>query len=282
MMRSRSFTAVLALTCASFWCSSPGAAARIVSLAPNLTEIAFAAGAGDKVIGTVEYSDYPEAARAVPRIGDAFQVDYERVLALRPDLILAWEPGTSPAIVDRLRALELPVTIIPTRNLADIGQAVRTIGRMANVEQAAAAAADVFEREIAQLRREYSGRTPVAVYLQVNDRPLYTVNGTQIMSEVIALCGGRNVFASLSELAPQISVEAVIAADPEVIISTGEARAEGLAQWRRWTHLRAVRKNNLFELSPDDLARSTTRLARGAQSMCRTLETARQRLWQKQ
>lgn len=268
----------LVLSCTGPWCGSAVAATRIVSLAPNLTEIAFAVGAGERIVGTVEYSDHPQAARAVPRVGDAFQVDYERVLALRPDLILAWEPGTSPAIVERLRALGLEVTSIPTRNLADVGQAMRTIGRVAGVEQQAASVADRFDGEIAQLRREYGGRRSVAVYLQVNDRPLYTVNGTQIMSEVIALCGGRNVFAALSDLAPQISVEAVIAANPEVIITTGELQSEALEQWRRWRHLRAVRADNLYRLEPDDLARSTPRLAHGAQSMCRTLETARQRL----
>ncbi len=264
------------------WCTAVSAAAtpaaRIVSLAPNLTELAFAAGAGERIVGTVEYSDYPEAAQRITRIGDAFRVDYERVLALRPDVVLAWEPGTPAGLVERLQSLQLTVAKIRTHNLSDIGRAVREIGRISGTEQAAATVAEAFERDIESLRVEYSQRTPVTVFLQINDRPLYTVNGRQIMSEVADLCGGRNVFAGLSDLAPEIGIEAVIAADPQVIIATGESDSSGLAQWRRWPHIRAVRSGNLYRVSPDDLARPTTRMLHGARSMCRTLQTARERL----
>jgi iron complex transport system substrate-binding protein len=265
----------LAFICAQ---TSAFAASRIVSLAPNLTELAFAAGAGNRVIGTVEYSDYPQQAKAIPRIGDAFRVDYERILALQPDAILAWEPGTPHATVERLRALRLTVTTVSTQRLADIGKAVRDIGRIAGTTEVASAEADRFEQIIDSLRKEYGGRAPVTVFLQINDQPLYTINGTQIMSEVVGLCGGVNVFAALNELAPQIGVEAVIAADPQVIISTGPADAPAFLQWRRWPQIRAVHANNLYALPPDNLARSTTRLASGARDMCRTLQTARERM----
>ncbi|HMN46043.1 MAG TPA: cobalamin-binding protein [Povalibacter sp.] len=269
----------LLLLCALAHLTTPAvAASRIVSLAPNLTELAFVAGAGDKVIGTAEYSDYPERAKAIPRIGDAFRVDYERILALQPDAVLAWEPGTPHATVERLRTLRLAVSTIRTRSLADIGTAVRDIGAIAGTPQIAGREADRFERAIASLREEYSARTPVTVFLQINDQPLYTVNGTQIMSEVLALCGGVNVFGDLNELAPQVGVEAVIAANPEVIISTGAADAPAFVQWRRWPQIRAVGAGNLYAMSPDNLARSTTRLATGAADLCRTLQTARERL----
>ena len=255
---------------------------RIVSLAPNLTELAFAAGAGDRVVGTVEYSDYPEAARAIPRVGDAFRVDYERVLALRPEAILAWEPGTPVGVVERLTTLHLNIATIRTRRIADISAGVRQIGRIAATESAAEPVADAFEHDIAALRQQYAGRPPVSVFLQINDRPLYTVNGRQIMSEVIELCGGRNVFADLSDIAPQVGVEAVIAADPDAIVVTGDAGSEALDRWQRWQHVRAVRTGNLFAVPPDDLARPTTRLARGADALCRILQTARERLREKQ
>ena len=269
----------LLLLCALAHLAAPAAAAsRIVSLAPNLTELAFAAGAGDRIVGTAEYSDYPQQAQAIARIGDAFRVDYERILALQPDAVLAWEPGTPQATVERLRSLRLPVTTIRTRSLADIGTAVRDIGRIAGTPAVAQREADRFERAIASLREEYAARTPVTVFLQINDQPLYTVNGTQIMSEVLALCGGVNVFGDLNDLAPQVGVEAVIAVDPEAIISTGAADAPAFTQWRRWPQIRAVHANNLYVLSPDNLARSTTRLSSGAADMCRTLQTARDRL----
>jgi iron complex transport system substrate-binding protein len=254
------------------------AASRIVSLAPNLTELAFAAGAGERIVGTAEYSDFPQQAKAIPRIGDAFRVDYERILALQPDAILAWEPGTPHATVERLRALRLTVTTIRTQRLGDIGKAVRDIGGIAGTTEIASAEADRFEQTIDSLRKEYGGRAPVTVFLQINDQPLYTINGSQIMNEVISLCGGVNVFAELNELAPQIGVEAVIAVDPQVIISTGPADAPAFVQWRRWPQIRAVHANNLYALPPDNLARSTTRLASGARDMCRTLQTARERM----
>jgi iron complex transport system substrate-binding protein len=252
-------------------------APRIVSLAPNLTELAFTAGAGELVVGTVEYSDYPQAARAIPRIGDAFRIDYERVLALRPDVVLAWEPGTPQPVIERLRSLQVRVEIVRTRSLADIAAGLRQIGKLAGTQSIAARQAADFEQRIEALRQQFTHRTNLSVFLQINDRPLYTVNGQQIMSEVIALCGGRNVFADLNDLAPQVGVEAVIAADPDVIIATGDARAEGLEMWRQLTYMHAVRDGNLYAVSPDDLARSTTRLAAGAHSLCLTLQTARQK-----
>jgi len=253
-------------------------AQRIVSLAPNLTELVFAAGAGDRIVGTPQYSDYPQAARSIPRIGDAFRFDFERVLALRPDVVLAWEPGTPAAVVERLRALQLRVVTIATWHIADIPQAVRELGRIAGTTSQAARAAATFESDIAALRRQYGGRAPISVFLQVNDQPLYTVNGKQIMSEIIGLCGGRNVFGDLNDLAPQVGVEAVLAADPQAIISTGNPDAAAFKQWQHWPRLKAVSAGNLFTLPPDDLARSTTRVAAGAAAMCRTLETARQHL----
>ena len=260
----------------------PAAAAiRIVSLAPNLTELAFTAGAGKLVVGTVEYSDYPQAARAIPRIGDAFRIDYERVLALQPDVVLAWEPGTPQPVVERLRSLQVRVQIVRTRSLADIAAGLRQIGELAGTQAVAERQAADFEQHIEGLRQQFAHRTNLTVFLQINDRPLYTINGQQIMSEVIALCGGRNVFADLNDLAPQVSVEAVIAADPDVIVATGDARAEGLDLWRHLTYMHAVRDGNLYSVLPDDLARSTTRLAAGARSLCLTLETARQKRLEK-
>jgi iron complex transport system substrate-binding protein len=277
---SFSFPALVILVSGMCACAVSSAAdvERIVSLAPNLTELAFAAGAGSRVVGTVEFSDYPEAARTIARVGDAFRVDFERVVALRPDAVLTWEPGTPPGVVQRLAELHLNVVTIATYNVADVARGLRSIGALAGTQDAAEKVAVSYEREIEQLRADFSRKAPVTVFLQINDRPLYTVNGRQIMSEVLALCGGRNVFAELNELAPQISVEAVIARNPQVILSTGDSQPESLSQWQRWKTVTAVRSNNLYQVSADDLARATPRLATGAQTVCRTLETARQRL----
>jgi iron complex transport system substrate-binding protein len=253
------------------------AAQRIVSLAPHLTELAFSAGAGERVIGAVEYSDYPQAAQQIPRIGDAFRVDLERVLALKPDAVLAWESGTPVQTIERLQSLGLSVATISTRRLQDVAHALRTIGEIAGVQTTATQAAGEYEAQIASLRAEYQGRKQISVFVQVNDRPLYTINGGHIMSEVLELCGGRNVFAALNELAPIVGVETVIDANPQVILATDDTVPDAQAHWRRWRHIEAVRTGNVYTISSDNVARSTTRLADGAREVCRTLDTARAR-----
>lgn len=251
---------------------------RIVSLAPHLTELAFTAGAGDRIVATVEYSNHPDAARSIPRIGDAFRVDLERLLALRPEAVLVWESGTPAPTIERIRALQLPVFSFQTQRLADVATVLREIGRLAGTSDIAERAAADYERHIQQLRDTYRDRAPLRVFIEVDDRPLYTVNGRQIISEIVELCGGRNVFADLNALAPAISIEAVIAANPQAIISTDDTVPDAAAEWARWRHIEAVRTGNVYTLRSDDIARATTRLTVAAEAVCRTLDTARQRL----
>jgi iron complex transport system substrate-binding protein len=251
---------------------------RIVSLAPHLTELAFTAGAGDRIVATVEYSDHPDAARRIPRIGDAFRVDLERLVALRPDAVLVWESGNPAPTIERIRELHLPVVAFQTQRLEHVANALREIGRLAGTSEIAERAASDYERRIQQLRDEYRDRTPVRVFIEVDDQPLYTVNGKQIISEIVELCGGRNVFADLNEFAPAIGIEAVIAANPQAIISTDDTVADAAAAWQRWRHIEAVRIGNVYTLRSDDIARATTRLTVAAESVCRTLDTARERL----
>jgi iron complex transport system substrate-binding protein len=251
---------------------------RIVSLAPHLTELAFTAGAGDRIVATVEYSDHPEAARAIPRIGDAFRVDLERLLALRPDVVLVWESGNPAPMLARVRALKLPVVSFQTQRLEHVATALREIGRIAGSSEIAERAAVDYERRIEELRERYRDRETLRVFIEVDDRPLYTVNGKQIISEIVELCGGRNVFADLEVWAPAISIEAVIAANPQAIISTDDTVPDAAAAWSRWRHIEAVRTGNVYTLRSDDIARATTRLTVAAEAVCRTLDTARQRL----
>jgi iron complex transport system substrate-binding protein len=189
--------------------------------------------------------------------------------------------GTPAATIERLEALKLPVVRLTTHRLADIPAALLKIGELAGTDQAARAAASVFESEIAALRAEYRSRRVVSVFLQVNERPLYTVNGKQIMSEIVSLCGGRNVFADLTDLAPAVGVESVIAADPEVILAAVNDAEDALAEWRRFRHMRAVSAGNVYVLPSDDVSRATTRLVAGGREVCRTLDTARSRLPQR-
>src|SRR5262249_49928434 len=202
--------------------------------------------------------DHPDAARAIPRIGDAFRVDLERLVALHPDAVLVWESGNPAPTIERIRALHLPVVAFRTQRIEHVATALRQIGQLAGTSAIAERAASEYERRIQQLRDLYREREPVRVFIEVDDRPLYTVNGKQIISEIVELCGGRNVFADLSELAPAIGVEAVIAANPQAIISTDDTVPDAAATWARWHHIEAVRTGNVYTLHSDDIARATT------------------------
>jgi iron complex transport system substrate-binding protein len=266
------------LVAAALLATAPAGAAvrlRIVSLAPSLTELAYAAGAGETLVGTVEYSDYPVAARALPRVGDGWRVDIERLLALQPDLVLAWSSGTPQETITRLKSLNLRVVSIPTYRLADVPAALRSIGRIAGTTGAADAAAAKFESEIRRLRAGHAGAGPISVFIQIDDEPLYTVNSHHIISEVVELCGGRNVFAELPQLAPPVALEAVLARQPQVILSTDDTIADPRAFWRRWPRLVAVSTGTIYSMPSDTLTRATPRLVQGAQATCDALDDAR-------
>jgi iron complex transport system substrate-binding protein len=258
--------------------AASGKTLRIISLAPSLTEIAYAAGAGGQLVGVVEFSDYPAAAKAVPRVGDAWRVDSERVIALRPDVVLVWPTGTPETTIDRLRALGLNVVEVPTQSLADVPRALRQVGRLAGTPGTAEQAAREFEGRVARQRSRYSQRPPVTVFIQIDDEPIFTVNGRHVISEIVALCGGRNVFAELPQLAPPIAAEAVLAADPQAILSTDDTIPDPRALWLRWPRLQAVRYDTIFKVSSDLVTRASPRLADGVEVTCSALEQARSRL----
>jgi iron complex transport system substrate-binding protein len=251
-------------------------ARRIVSLAPNITELLFAAGAGDRVVGNVDFGNYPPAAKALPKVG-GYSLDLEAIVALKPDLVMGWESGNAPASISRLRAMGLTVHLSESKRIEDIAGELEQIGKLAGTEATAKAAANAFRERYAALATRFSQRPLVTVFYQIWKQPLMTVNGKQIISDVIRLCGGQNVFANLPALAPNVSVEAVITVNPEVIVASGmdDSRPEWLDDWRRWTTLAAVRRDNLYFVPPDVVQRHTPRILDGAEILCAHLETAR-------
>jgi iron complex transport system substrate-binding protein len=251
---------------------------RIVSLAPNITEIAYAAGAGPALVGTVDYSDYPAAARALPRVGDGFLVDVEQVLALRPDLVLAWATGTPQGTIEKLEGVGLRVESVQTRRLADVPAALRRLGELAGSPSEAETAATRFESEIQALRERYAGAQAVSVFIQIDDRPLYTVGGQHVINETILLCGGRNVFADLRQVAPTVDLESVLARDPEVIINTDDTIPDAAEPWQRWPRLAAIKAGTIYSVPADLVTRATPRLAEGVALTCAALDDARRRL----
>lgn len=253
-------------------------ALRIVSLAPHATENLFSAGAGGQVVGVVDYSDFPKAAQRLPRVGSYDRPDLEAVLALRPDLVVAWKSGNPPVMLERLSKLGVQVYVTQPNHLEDIATEIEKLGQLSGTEAEAGAAARSYRQRQATLIR-YAKRPSVRVFYQVWARPLLTVGGTQIINEVIRLCGGENIFATLSDLTPSVDIEAVLSADPEAIVASGMGHDTplGLDDWRRWPHLKAVARGNLFTVSADLMQRPTPRLLDGAEQLCRHLETARGR-----
>jgi iron complex transport system substrate-binding protein len=254
-------------------------ARRIVSLAPHITEILFAAGAGDRVVGTVDYSDYPEPAKRIARIGSYTDLDLETILALKPDLVIGWQSGNSQSHLETLRRLDIALFLSEPGRLEDVAQNLEQFGELAGTSSVAGPAAAAFRARLEDLRRHYSGRPRVRTFYQIWAEPLQTVGGSQIIGSAIRLCGGVNIFGQLSAIAPVVSIEAVLAADPEAIVAsgTGESRPDWLDAWRRWPRLTAAARDNLFFIPPDLIQRHTPRLLDGAERLCRDLETARQR-----
>lgn len=250
-------------------------ARRIVTLAPHLTELAYSAGAGDRLVGVDAYSDFPPEALSLPRVGDAFQVDYERLLALRPDLVLAWTTGMPEPVIERIGGLGLRVERVTTARLADIATAVVRIGELAGTREQAERTANLYSAQVAALRARHAGSAPIRVFYQISETPLYTVSGHHVISELLELCGGQNIFAELEQVAPPVGVEAVLERNPEVIITGDGAQGEPLTVWNRWHGLRAVQLGNLYTVNADRVARSTTRIVMGAEQICAVLETAR-------
>lgn len=248
---------------------------RVVTLAPNLTELIYAVGAAETLVGVSAWSDYPPPARQLPVVGDAFTVDHERLLLLQPDLLLVWESGTPAHTIEKLREIGYTVEAIRTRSLTDVSTAMQHIGQLTGHDREARDAATVFDNGVQSLRQAQAGSAGISVFYQVSARPLYTVNGEHYVSELIEVCGGHNIFEDLSDLAPAISVEAVVERNPEVMLASTDAGADGFAEWERWPELRANRYGNHYLLPADEIARATPRLLAAGAAMCTALQQAR-------
>ena len=255
----------------------PQPATRIISLAPHVTELLFAAGAGEKIIATVSYSNFPEAANSIPLIGSYVKFDFERILAYKPDLIVGWESGNPPDAIAKLEQLGLTVFLSEPRKLADIAGEIHKLGTLADTEEVANRAAEKFLTAINQLIQQYQNQLPVTLFYQMWHAPLMTLNGEHLFSDVVKICGGVNVFADLKTLAPRIDVEAVLQANPDVILASGmdEARPEWLDEWHNWPQITAVNYEQLYFIHPDLLQRHSPRIAEGARQLCQYLDLAR-------
>lgn len=252
-------------------------AKRIVALAPHIVENAYSAGAGDKLVGVVSYSNYPESAKKIKTIGNYQSWSLEAIVALQPDLILLWGSGNGLGALGTLERLGIPIFISDPRKLQDIPYTIRAIGKLAGTELISEPEASRLEQEIAELRGNYAGKTPLSIFYQVWDNPLQTLNGEHIISSVMDVCGGYNAFADAVSLAPKIGLESVLHRNPDAIVASGmgAARPEWLDDWKRYPSLHAVKNHGLFLVNPDHIQRPTARILLGAKALCEQLDTMR-------
>jgi iron complex transport system substrate-binding protein len=253
-------------------------AQRIVTLAPHATELLFAIGAGNRIVGTMEYSNFPEEAKRIPRIGGYRGLDMEAIAALHPDVIIAWPSGNTLAQVEKLKKLGLTLYLSEPKKITDIASTLEHFGVLTGNAPTAQQAATQFRRKLEALRNKYQGRSKVRVFYQVWDQPLMTINGEQIISDALRQCGGENIFAQLPLLTPTVSVEALLQADPDVIIGSdsGNRRPQWLDNWKKWSRLRAVQHDHLYFISADWISQPTPRMLQGVEVMCEMLEKVRQ------
>ena len=254
-------------------------AKRVVALAPHVVENIFSAGGGDALVGVVDYCDFPEAAKKIPRVGKISSASLEAIAAANPDLVVVWESAGAAKILSKLESLGLSVYVSDPKALGDVARSIRDFGVLLGHPKIAEKAATEYEEKLRHLRDEYSNRKALSVLYQVWYEPLQTLSDEHIISDVIRLCGGQNAFGDAVTLAPKISFESVLSRDPKVIIASGmgEARPDWLDNWKAWPSLSAVRNGNLFFIPPDIIQRHTRRILDGAAMMCEQLEQTRQK-----
>ncbi len=254
-------------------------AQRIISLSPHVTELLFAAGGGSRIVGTMSYSDYPEAAKQIPLIGSNSQIDMEKVLTLKPDLIVVWQSGNTARQLEQLARLGVPIFNSEPKKMEEVATSLTRLGQLLGTEPTAQAAAQVFRGKLAQLSAQYSKRAPVRVFYQIWDKPIYTLSGNHIVNDAITLCGGENIFAGQKIVAPAVSTEAVLQENPEVIFggSQYDPADVGINIWKPFKSMLAVKQGNLFTLGGESLTRAGPRMADGARLLCEKIDLARQR-----
>lgn len=250
-------------------------AQRVISLAPHLTEMLFAIGAQDRIVGVVDRSDHPVEAQSLPNVGAYHSPDLERLISLHPDLIIAWASGTPAAQVSRLRELGLKVWITRGEQLDDVPRELRQLGRLTGKSNNAEQAANAFEQELATLTAMHANSRKLNGFYEIWPQPLITVSNRHFIGQAMQRCGIRNIVGDTSSATPTWSEEAVVRARPELMLTSPPAR--DFNRWRRWTDLPAVQKNALIVLPADVLMRPGPRLIEGVRALCEAADTLREK-----
>ncbi len=252
-------------------------AQRIVSLAPGATEMLFAAGAAQRIVATVKAADEPAAAKQILRIGDANALNYERLVALKPDLVVVWEDLTNRLVVDSLRKLKMPLYFIRAKGLSDIPKSVRQLGRVSGSGAVADKAAAALEQRLAAIGHRKVKGEPLRVFYMIWDEPIYTVGGRHVISDAIVRCGGRNIFDDIAFPAPIVELESIVKRDPDVMLLSAPpiTARDWRERWGRYTTIRAVQTKQILTFSDTRLDRMGPTAIDAVEGLCAQLDAAR-------
>lgn len=256
-------------------------ARRIISLAPHVTELVFAAGAGNLLVGVSEYSDFPEEAKKITSVGNIFALDLERLLALKPDLVIIWGTGNAKLLAKKLRDNKITVFESEPHNYEDIATSIEKIARLSGTENIGANTAQQFRMRLKNLAHKYrlqDNEKPVGVFHQMVKNPLMTINHEHFISKMIELCGGKNVFAELKDISSTITTEALLLANPDFIFNSGKNNQTLVKDWANFPNLSAVKKQNLYSIPGDWLHRAGPRVLDATELLCKNIREARRKI----
>ena len=251
----------------------PSPPARIISLAPHITEILFSLGVGDKIVGTVRFSDYPSEASAIPVLGDAFAINLESILSLEPDLVVAWYTGGANTTVSKIRELKIPVFINHAPDLASIGTFIKKIGLLVGKQEQGV----LLEQQFFSRLNSFGGRKDrpeKKVFFQIADQQLFTVSDTHLIGQAISMCGGKNIFGSLDIPVPIVSKESVLTTNPDLIIISKPSNHAGLSWLEKWAKINGFRDKVRF-IEAELISRPSMRMLQGIERLCQLISQER-------
>ncbi|UWF48704.1 cobalamin-binding protein [Pseudomonas sp. N3-W] len=252
--------------------SALAAPARVVSLAPSLSEIVVELDSADLLVGVLDAGERPAPIKDVASVGSYGQLDMERLLSLKPDLLLLWPGSVGPAQREQLKRLNIPTYVAEPHDLRQLTTQIEAIATQLGRPQRGVKLAADLRQKLDALRERYRRETPLRVFYQVWDRPLYTVGGGQIISDALQVCGARNVFADLTLPAPQVSVEAVLQRDPEVILAADQAQLDA---WKAWPQVAAVANKQLLMVTDKGLERPSGQMIEATAKLCQVIAPER-------
>jgi len=263
----RALVLLVLLACAGTLAAAP----RVVSLAPSLSEIVVELQASDLLVGVLDGGERPAAIAQLPSVGRYGQLDLERLLSLKPDLILLWPASVPPAQRAQLERLGIALVSAEPHDLDSLITQIAVIGERLGRADAGQRYAGQLRTRLDELRTRYRREQPLRVFYQVWDKPLYTVGGGQIISDALKVCGARNLFDDLALPAPQVSIESVLQRDPQVILAGDQAQLEA---WKTWSQVSAVRDGQLLRVPDKGLERPSGQMIEATAKLCEALAKA--------